>query len=204
MRLKTITLLSTFLLFSITLLASPDTVEMVDDVFVPENITITEGDTIVWINTGSNNHTSTSGTDCTADGFFNSGTVEPGQQFTFTFDTIGELPYYCIPHCGIGMEGTVTVESDPIGTEEVLAETTVEIFPNPVKDLLQVQLSSGNISSVAVKIYDINGRKVMQAADIPVSADQFRLDTSPLRQGLYVVEMTIDGQAIMVEKINKL
>ena len=36
--------------------------------------------------------------------------VQPGQSYSFTFDTPGEYAYFCRPHVFIGMTGVVVVE----------------------------------------------------------------------------------------------
>ncbi len=46
------------------------------------------------------------------DGSFDSGTLNGGQSFSYTFEQPGEYPYYCALHGapgGVGMAGTVTV-----------------------------------------------------------------------------------------------
>lgn len=56
-------------------------------------------------------HTVTSGTtdgrSGNPDGDFDSGNMDTGDTFEFTFDTEGTFPYYCTPHPW--MQGTVTV-----------------------------------------------------------------------------------------------
>jgi len=70
--------------------------------FVPDDLNITVGTTVTWMNTDSTSHTSTS------DGAgWNSGTVAPGRQFSFAFQTAGTFPYHCAIHPG--MVGTVVV-----------------------------------------------------------------------------------------------
>ena len=83
--------------------------------FSPRDITIARGDTIAWINLGAAPHTTTSGINCTSDGLWDSGILNSGGSFAVVFDsagvdTVGTVPYYCIPHCFAAMEGTVTVE----------------------------------------------------------------------------------------------
>ncbi|MEQ9618398.1 MAG: plastocyanin/azurin family copper-binding protein [Deltaproteobacteria bacterium] len=91
-------------------------VSMEDNVFVPANITINVGDTVRWTNNGSLNHTSRND-----DGtLFNSNDqfplpsgMEPGDVYEFTFNSEGDIAYYCEFHGGpggIGMSGTITVE----------------------------------------------------------------------------------------------
>lgn len=83
-------------------------VRAVDTAFEPAEITIPAGTTVFWTNEGNLSHT------VTADDLdFDSGTLEPGDTFRFTFVTAGEYPYYCEFHGGRGgqgMAGTVIVE----------------------------------------------------------------------------------------------
>lgn len=76
--------------------------------FVPQEVVVNKGDTVVWTNEGQVEHSVTSGTDCSSSGDFNSW-IGPGETFSHTFTETGEHPYFCIPHCAAGMTGTVTV-----------------------------------------------------------------------------------------------
>ena len=82
-----------------------------DAAYDPLNITIAAGTTVRWTNLDGLSHTVTSGTSDgsigVADGVFDSGFLVEGDTFTYTFDTPGEFPYYCVPHPW--MVGTVTV-----------------------------------------------------------------------------------------------
>lgn len=86
------------------------TVEIIGNSFSPESLSISVGDTVVWINTGSTIHTSTSGSDCDSDGNWDSGSLSPEESFSYVFSTGGTFEYFCIPHCELGMTGSVTVE----------------------------------------------------------------------------------------------
>ena len=82
-----------------------------ENAYSPREITVTVGTTISWVNNDAIAHTVTSGfSDGTvgeADGLFDSGFMNEGDVFTYTFDEVGEFPYYCIPHPW--MTGTVIV-----------------------------------------------------------------------------------------------
>lgn len=70
--------------------------------FSPDVADVQVGTTITWTNSDSTAHTSTS------DGAgWNSGTVEPGGRFSFTFQNAGTFSYHCTIHPG--MIGTVSV-----------------------------------------------------------------------------------------------
>lgn len=76
--------------------------------FQSQDITITVGDTVRWTNLGGS-HTATSGSSCTPDGKWDSGVLSAGQSYTTTFNSAGTYPYFCLPHCSMGMTGSVTV-----------------------------------------------------------------------------------------------
>lgn len=83
-------------------------VRIVDDAgsnsYSPNLIEVNEGQTITWVNDDSVIHTATS-----VDGIFDSDILQRGQTFSYTFDTVGEYPYYCDLHPN--MVGTVRVTS---------------------------------------------------------------------------------------------
>jgi len=70
--------------------------------FSPSDLTVDAGTAVTWTNTDRTSHTSTSDV-----ASWNSGTIAPGGQFSFTFATAGTFPYHCSIHPG--MTGTVVV-----------------------------------------------------------------------------------------------
>jgi plastocyanin len=82
-----------------------------DSAYDPLNLTVSVGTTIRWTNEDAIVHTVTSGSSDgavgVADGVFDSGFLNEGDTFTYTFEEAGEFPYFCTPHPW--MKGTVTV-----------------------------------------------------------------------------------------------
>jgi plastocyanin len=80
--------------------------------FNPSTITVRVGQQVVWVNNDSVPHTTTSGScpggTCTPAPGWDSGTLNPGQSFAFTFTTAGTFTYFCRIH-GAAMQGTVVV-----------------------------------------------------------------------------------------------
>ena len=80
--------------------------------FNPSTTNIHVGQKVVWRNDDSVPHTTTSGScsgnTCTPMPGWDSGTLNPGQSFSFTFNTAGTFTYYCRIH-GAMMQGTVRV-----------------------------------------------------------------------------------------------
>ncbi|MBT4766811.1 MAG: hypothetical protein HOO04_00440 [Phycisphaerae bacterium] len=87
-------------------------------VFEPDHVDVNAGDAIFWLH-GGGTHTVTSGADCIADGIFNSplDNFNPMPFYVVPWNASpGVLDYYCIPHCGFGMTGTIGVfGNDPVG-----------------------------------------------------------------------------------------
>ena len=82
-----------------------------DCFFVPDEITIDIGDTVMWTNSDSGTHTVTSGgiddPPSVIGREFDSGMAKPGSIFEHTFNTKGEYPYFCQLHPW--MKGNVIV-----------------------------------------------------------------------------------------------
>jgi plastocyanin len=78
----------------------------------PKTVTVKVGDTVQWIWDGGT-HTVTSGTSCTKDGKFDSGTHSTIKyKFSQKFTEAGTFGFFCdfMDHCtSRGQEGTVTV-----------------------------------------------------------------------------------------------
>jgi len=71
--------------------------------FSPATLTVSVGTTVTWTNKDSTTHTVTSNT-----GLFDSGFLNNGATFSFTFNTKGTFEYHCSIHTT--MHGTVTVQ----------------------------------------------------------------------------------------------
>lgn len=94
---------------------------MLDNSFSPRELHIKAGQTVTWINNGTSPHTVTAD-----DNSFNSGTVQPGAQYTHTFTKPGTYPYYCALHGGpggIGMAGSIIVDPAPASSSISVPES---------------------------------------------------------------------------------
>jgi plastocyanin len=106
------------------------TVEMTDEnVFEPQELEVRPGDTVVWENVGSQDHSVTAyedgipeGADYWASGGFGSeqaardgweeGAIGGGETYEHTFEVEGTHGYFCIPHETVDMVGTIEVTPD--------------------------------------------------------------------------------------------
>jgi plastocyanin len=81
------------------------TVSIQDFSFSPDQMTVAPGTTVTWVNDGQQPHTSTAD-----DGTWDSGTLQPGDDYSFTFDEPGTYTYHCSIHPD--MTATITVSGD--------------------------------------------------------------------------------------------
>lgn len=78
--------------------------------FQPDTLTVRVGTTVTWINQDGFIHTVTSGTSPSErSGLFDSGNLNAGETFSFTFDQARTYDYFCIPHYSLGMIGKIIV-----------------------------------------------------------------------------------------------
>ncbi len=78
--------------------------------FSPPHLNFTTGTTVTWSNTGTFEHT-TSNTDTSQ--VWDSGTIQPGRAFSWTFNVQGFFHYQCNIHPF--MTGTLNVTGPPAG-----------------------------------------------------------------------------------------
>lgn len=106
--------------------------------FDPSSVTIQVGDTVQW-NWAAAGHTSTSGTPGQPSGFWDSGFLNAGQTFTFTFNSAGTFPYFCTAHGACcGMVGTVIVAAatpTPSPSATPTPTPTPTASPSPAQSL---------------------------------------------------------------------
>ncbi|NNE30355.1 MAG: hypothetical protein HKN16_12010, partial [Saprospiraceae bacterium] len=96
---------------------TPDhTVTIAGLTFQPADLTIEQGETVLWVNeTGVGHNVNGSQTTYPANPEgFTSGAVANNWEFTHTFNIAGQYNYQCNPHVGSGMTGTITV-NEPMG-----------------------------------------------------------------------------------------
>jgi plastocyanin len=83
--------------------ATQHVVDIANVAFGPASLTIAVGDTVTWTNSDSMPHTATD-----EDDRFDSGNLDPGQSFSFTFTAPGTYAYRCDYHSN--MAGTIVVQ----------------------------------------------------------------------------------------------
>ena len=71
--------------------------------FTPATTQVAVGTTVTWVNNDTVQHTVTSDTK-----LFDSGPIDPGGKFTYTFTQAGTFAFHCSIHTS--MTGSITVQ----------------------------------------------------------------------------------------------
>lgn len=131
-------------------------VSLTNYVFTPKVTKIGLGSTVTWTNdTSGTLHTTTSNGVSDGDGttgiaLWTSGTLNPGQSFTFTFRAAGSFPYHCSFHIALGMKGSVKVPvkvSPASGTTGTTFTITWATAAPPSGDVFDVQIKRPGTTS---------------------------------------------------------
>ena len=72
--------------------------EETQECYLPYQVEINSGETVIWTNTDSAAHTVTSGPPANHDGNFDSGMMMVNQSYENTFNDSGEYGYHCMLH----------------------------------------------------------------------------------------------------------
>ncbi len=123
----------------------PAAVAIVDGGFQPASVSVAAGSPVTWTNSDSSRHTAT------ADGgAFDSGSLDAGGTFSFTFPSPGTFAYFCAFHSD--MQASVTV-TGPAST----ASSTTTPITAPADTTTSTSATAARAdAAVAVQDYDFS------------------------------------------------
>ncbi len=79
---------------------------------------------------------------------------------------------------------------------------TINVFPNPAKDYLNVNLNLDKATQIAVELIDMTGKSIIRNDYGRIAGEQaLRLDFSDLKKGLYVLQVKSNAETVAY-KIN--
>lgn len=166
-------------------------VQVVDNEFIPPDVTIQLGDAIHFIFVDPE-HTVTEVSEAIwmaneaiplPGGFaYGFGTVNPGTDFTITPIDIGTSYYICEFHVNNGMKGMFTVLND-VGVSTLETPGEFVLGPNPAND--QLFLRANAAPPMIASFYDTMGKL---AKSVPLMGSM-PIPVVDLANGIYVVEL---------------
>jgi len=158
------------------------------------NRIIEVGDTVTWNWYASGSHNVNSLPSATES--FQSSFLTTGGTFSHTFTSIGDNPYQCDPHAEI-MFGTISVVADGTLSIETEFLNTVSLYPNPVSNILNLNVPRKLDNGLDVKIFDVFGKlvKIDKINDLNTS-----MSVSELKSGIYLIQLSSTSEGIVVTK----
>jgi len=189
--------------------AATANVSVVDNSFIPSELHVDPGDTVVWENKGFQNHTVSS-----EDKLFDSGFLSRGEKFSRTFNKEGFFFYFCKLHGaagGIGMSGVVVVGDPPDPSKD---ERDVLVVPDDYRSIQKAVDAANSGSKIVVKPGRYSGGVVVSTPGLLIrGGDRFRtvLDGGDVREngiliaapGVVVKDMTVrnyTGAGILIDQ----
>jgi plastocyanin len=168
--------------------------------FSPQSLTITVGDIVRWTNISGTHNVKAD------DNSFTSGPAAPAPwEYTHTFTAVGSNPYYCEPHQGMGMTGTIIVQ-DPVGVsdDELIAEKFElnQNYPNPFNPSTRISYAIPRASFVNLKVYDIIGNEIAVLVNEEKQAGNYQIDfdATELTGGVYFYQL-LTGSFVETKKM---
>jgi hypothetical protein len=116
--------------------------------------------------------------------------INPVNRFYIKQDAPSNTPTLNIDEVRIGLTwASVTPKSISTGTQEIFSEKTrPTIYPNPVKDMMRVDIKSSDIN--VIEIYNLTGNRIISKKINPGITN---VDVSNLSQGVYLVSLKGSG-----------
>ncbi len=145
-------------------LSTPGCEEAAEGCYTPGDVTVDVGTIITMTNTDSAGiHTFTAGTvdgfTPTATGEFDSGILNADDSFTYTADTTGEIPYYCMLHTW--MQGTITIQE--AGASSMMDDKMMSIKMDLDQIMAEIKTGDGMANepmTIDLTLTDLDGNGI--------------------------------------------
>jgi hypothetical protein len=89
----------------------------------------------------------------------------------------------------------------PVGVEEHILESSLNVYPNPASDLINIQLDQKNNLPTEIRIIDLNGKQVLSESSVRLGHAAYQLNVSELKAGTYVLELRSETE-LVTRRIN--
>lgn len=172
--------------------------------FSPNTLNVMVGD-IVHFEWVSGTHTTTSLTIPANAATWNTSLTSTSTSFDYTVTEAGTYNYQCNPHSGSGMNGSFTA-STATSIKNKYSEITnsSKLSPNPAVEQSTLSFNSSTAFKATVRIYDATG-VLMSEEKIKIEQgdNTHSINTTPLRSGMYYVNVLDKDEAFLVLRLIK-
>lgn len=98
---------------------------------------------------------------------------------------------------------TTNEYKESLNTLDITENVGFQIYPNPVKEFVHININTHILTHGTIQIYDINGALVRTHTIQKNDSSDVKLDVSQLKKGIYIVKIIDDKKAVFVKKIIK-
>ncbi len=124
---------------------------------------------------------------------FGNGVSGSGMMDTVVYVNGGATTITLIVTNGCGSD-TATISLDPFGVEESLLGQSLNVYPNPATNYIQLDANSASSAAIEIVLRDAQGRAVISTmADGHNGHLRKQIDVSQLASGMYILELHQDG-----------
>ena len=102
----------------------------------------------------------------------------------------GDYMGTCLPNCATPA-ANAKVAADTEGVIEVSKDVFVDVYPNPVKSMLTIQVANPFNKNVIMHMMDATGRTMMVKEAEPTADGMYQIDTESLQSGLYLLKLKV-------------
>ena len=188
-------------LYSSDVSAAKWIVTVQDYFFSPANLpNVVVGDTIEW-EWVNGTHTTTSTTIPAGAATWDSPISSTNTSFEYKVTVAGTYDYQCSIHAGLGMIGSFTAAASS-GIADNAELASINISPNPFKDVVKIQFASKYSILREIKIYDLTG-KVIRTLTINSQTGNSLLtyDLRDLEKGLDLFRFIDDKDQATIRRV---
>lgn len=184
----------------------------------PVNVTVTPANVGGMVNTGTSiNQIVPAGTKLVLEVFHDGSQATPVQSFYMgTHPGAQTGPSYIASEaCGLDVTATgtgalagfasarwvmtITGQNATLGTTEVINSRDLQIYPNPVKDVLKFNFTN-NLKSESIEIFDMSGRAVTTISN---NKNVNEVNVSSYAKGSYILRVKASDGKVYIQKIIK-
>ena len=91
-----------------------------------------------------------------------------------------------------------------VGAGEPESATLISVYPNPVSEILMVEMRGFDGTQLEISVRDLNGRNLRSVSRSAAGSDQFteQISLHGLPAGMYFVRVS-DGKAVWMSEVVK-
>jgi len=117
---------------------------------------------------------------------------------TFTFQVGDDNDVFSIDH-------TMTVSVGGVSTKDNLLNASLDVFPNPTTDFIQLSLESiTTLNDIRIRLIDKSGRTLTDESTTIAGNDwQKQFDLSEIAAGAYFIQIDADGKTVSTQFVKE-